>query len=78
MIFAMAKVSKAVWKESQEVNSFLSYSDSLRWDRLKDQKVCSGEIMHGTMILKQRHMSLYCSLTDEERLLLLLKVRCCI
>ena len=52
----MAKVSKAIWKEFQEVNSFPSYSDSLRRGRLKDQKVCSGEIMHGTMILKQWHM----------------------
>ena len=31
-IFAMAKVRKAVWKEFQEVNSFPSYSNSLRWE----------------------------------------------
>ncbi|XP_067047556.1 uncharacterized protein [Acropora muricata] len=30
-ICGMAKVSKAVWKEFQEVNSFPSYSNSLRW-----------------------------------------------
>jgi len=29
--------------------------------------------MHGTVILKQWHMKPLCSLTDEERLLLLLK-----
>ena len=44
--------------------------------RLKEQKVSSGEIVRGTVSLKQWHMKPLCSLSDEQRLLLLLKVRC--
>ena len=67
----MAKVSKAVWKEFQEVNSLFEMG------RLKEQKVSSGEIVRGAVSLKQWHMKPLCSLTDEQRLPLLLKVRCC-
>ena len=65
----MAKLNKAVWMELQEVNSFFEMG------RLKEQKVSSGEIMPGTVSLKQWHMKPLCSLTDEQRLLFLLKVR---
>ena len=65
----MAKVNKGVWKEFQEVNS------SCEMGRLKEQKVSSGEIVHSTVTLKQWHIKPLCSLTDEQRLPLLLKVR---
>ena len=68
----MAKANKAVWKEFQEVNSLFEMG------RLKEQKVSSGEIVHGTVSLKQWPLKPLYSLTDEQRLALLLKVRCCI
>ena len=69
----MAKVNKAVWREFQDsVNSLFE----MRW--LKEQKVSSGEIVRGTVSLKQWHMKPLCSLSDEQRLPLLLKVRCCV
>ena len=71
-IFAMAKANKAVWKEFQEVNSLFEMG------RMKEQKVSSGEIVRGTVSLKQWQMKPLCSLSDEQRLLLLLKVRCCV
>jgi len=43
--------------------------------RLKEQKVSSGEIVRGTVSLKQWHMKPLCSLSDEQRLLLLLKLK---
>ena len=71
-IFAMAKANKAVWREFQEVNSLFEMG------RMKEQKDSSGEIVRGTVSLKQWHMKPLCSLSDEQRLPLLLKVRCCI
>ena len=71
-IFAMAKANKAVWREFQEVNSLFEMG------RMKEQKVSSGEIVRGTVSLKQWHMKPLCSLSDEQRLPLLLKVICCI
>jgi len=43
--------------------------------RLKEQKVSSGEIVRGTVSLKQWHMKPLCSLSDEQRLPLLLKLK---
>ena len=71
-IFAMAKANKAVWREFQEVNSLFEMG------RVKEQKVSSGEIVRGTVSLKQWHMKPLCSLSDEQRLPLLLKVICCV
>ena len=71
-IFAMAKANKAVWREFQEVNSLFEMG------RMKEQKVSSGEIVRGTVSLKQWHMKPLCSLSDEQRLPLLLKVICCV
>ena len=68
----MAKANKAVWREFQEVNSLFEMG------RMKEQKVSSGEIVRGTVSLKQWHMKPLCSLSDEQRLPLLLKVRCCV
>lgn len=45
----------------------------MRW--LKEQKVSSGEIVRGTVSLKQWHMKPLCSLSDEQRLPLLLKLK---
>ena len=66
------KVNKAVWREVQEVNSLFEIG------RLKEQKVRSGEIVRVTVSLKQWHMKPLCSLSHEQRLPLLLKVRCCV
>ena len=59
----MAKVNKAVRWEFEEVNISLFEI----W-RLKEQKVSSGEIVCGTLSLKQRHMKPLCSLSDEQEL----------
>jgi len=42
---------------------------------LKEQKVSSGEIVRGTVSLKQWHMKPLCSLSDKQRLPLLLKLK---
>ena len=68
-MFAMARVGKDVWKEFQEVNSLCEKGS------LKDQKVSSGEVMRGVVSLKQWHMKPLCSLSDEQRLYLLRKVK---
>ena len=60
----MARVGKDVWKEFQEVNSLCEKGS------LKDQKV-----MRGVVSLKQWHMKPLCSLSDEQRLYLLRKVK---
>ena len=63
-MFAMARVGKDVWKEFQEVNSLCEKGS------LKDQKVSAGEVMRGVVSLKP-----LCSLSDEQRLYLLRKVK---
>ena len=67
----MAKSSKNVWKEFQEVNSMCEKGG------LKDQKVSAGEVMRGIVSLKQWHMKPICSLNDDQRLSLLRKVSNC-
>ncbi|XP_068677168.1 uncharacterized protein [Montipora foliosa] len=68
-VFAMARVGKDVWREFQEVNSLCEKGS------LKDQKVSAGEVMRGVVSLKQWHMKPLCSLSDEQRLYLLRKVK---
>lgn len=68
-VFVMARVSKDVWKEFQEVNSMCEKG------RLKDQKVSAADVIRGVVSLKQWHMKPICSLSDEERLVLLRKVK---
>lgn len=68
-VFAMARVGKDVWKEFQEVNSLCEKGS------LKDQKVSAGEVMRGVVSLTQWHMKPLCSLSDEQRLYLLRKVK---
>ena len=68
-VFAMARVGKDVWKEFQEVNSLCEKGS------LKDQKVSAEEVMLGVVSLKQWHMKPLCSLSDEQRLYLLRKVK---
>ena len=65
----MARVSKNVWKEFQEVNSLYEKG------RLKEQTVSAGEVVRGAVNLKQWHMKPLCSLSDEQRLYLLGKVK---
>jgi len=68
-VFAMARVGKDVWKEFQEVNSLCDKGS------LKDQNVSAGEVMQGVFSLKQWHMKPLCSLSDEQGLYLLRKVK---
>ena len=68
-VFAMARVAKDVWEEFQEVNSLYEKGS------LKDQKVSAGEVMRGFVNLKQWHMKPLCSLSDEQKLYLLRKVK---
>ena len=68
-VFAMARVAKDVWEEFQEVNSLYEKGS------LKDQKVSAGEVMRGFVSLKQWHMKPLCSLSDEQKLYLLRKVK---
>lgn len=63
-VFAMARLGKDVWKLFYEMG------------KLKEQKVSYGDIFRGTLSLKQWHMKPLCSLTDDNRLWLLVKVRC--
>ena len=80
----MAKVSKAVRKEFQEVNSFPKLFRQFEMGSTEGpEKVCSREVIirHGTCNDPETvapKATTICSLTDEQRLLLLLKVRCCI
>lgn len=69
-VYAMARVSKDVWKDFQEVNALYEKG------KLKDQKVSVGEAVRGVVTLKQSHMKPLCSLSDEQRLSLLRKVKC--
>ena len=68
-VFAMARVAKDVWEEFQEVNSLYEKGG------LKDQKVSAGDVMRGFVSLKQWHMKPLCSLSDEQKLYLLRKVK---
>lgn len=47
----------------------------VRKGSLKDQKVSAGEVMRGFVSLKQWHMKPPCSLSDEQKLSLLRKVK---
>ena len=71
-VFVMARVGKDVWKEFQEVNSLFEMG------KLKDQKISGGEVVRGVVSLKQSHMKPLCSLKDEQKISLLIKVKCVI
>jgi len=69
-VFAMARFGKDVWKEFQEANVLNEM------EKLKDQKISGGEVVRGVVSLKQSHKKPLCSLKDEQKLSLLIKVRC--
>ena len=66
----MPRVRKDVWKDFQEVNALYEKGN------LKDQKLSVGEAVRGIVTLRQSHMKPLCSLTDEQILSLLRKVKC--
>ena len=65
-------------KGGQRCVEVASRGQHVVWDgELKEQKVTNcKDVFHGTLSLTQWHMKPFCSLTDNNRLWLLVKVRC--
>lgn len=65
----MAQVSSSTWAAFMEVNRLYEIG------KLKGQKFSPGDVVKGTLAIKQWHMKPLVSLPDETKLFLLNKVK---
>mmetsp|Transcript_36100 Transcript_36100/g.57708 ORF Transcript_36100/g.57708 Transcript_36100/m.57708 type:complete len:417 (+) Transcript_36100:589-1839(+) len=67
-VFTMAQVSSSTWAAFMEVNRLYEIG------KLKGQKFSPGDVVKGTLAIKQWHMKPLVSLPDETKLFLLNKI----